>query len=135
MGTWKDQSGARAEVEARAGVDPLDDLLYERDQLVRKLAPLRALYGSYGTADHWRKVELAKARQIVQSQAVLDGQKRTVDDLDMLSRLTDGYIDFITQMTTGRTQWAELEESLTAIDCRINRGQALLRFAASEVRT
>jgi hypothetical protein len=123
---------ARAEAEARAGIDPLDDLLYERSQIVAKLAPLRAIYGSWGTIDHSRKVELARCRQIVQSKAARDGVKMTVDDLDMAARLHPDYMGFIAQMTSGRTEWITLEEQVTEIDYRINRGQALLRYIASE---
>lgn len=123
------------EAEGRAGVEAIDLLHAERDKVVGELAPLRAIYGAFGTADHLRKVELARTRQIVQARAVLDGKKLTQDDLDMGARLHEDYVGYIAEMTTGRTRWIQLEERLTAIDQRIQRGQALLRFVANEPRT
>jgi hypothetical protein len=123
------------EAESRAGVEALDLLHAERDKVVGELAPLRAIYGAFGVADHLRKIELARTRQIVQARAVLDGKKVTQDDLDMMARLHNDYVGYIAEMTTGRTRWVQLEERLTAIDQRFQRSQALVRYVTSEART
>jgi hypothetical protein len=127
-------AGWQANREALHGVEPADVLLAERDKIMARLAPLRAVYGSFGVADHQRKVELARCRQIVQAQSVRDGKRLTVDDLDMLARLHEDYMGYLAQMVAGRTEWITLEGEVESIDFKLLRGQALLRLAASEPR-
>jgi hypothetical protein len=124
----------QANREALHGVEPADVLLAKRDEIMARLAPLRAVYGSFGVADHQRKVELARCRQIVQAQSVRDGKRLTVDDLDMLARLHEDYMGYLAQMVAGRTEWITLEGEVESIDFKLLRGQALLRLAASEPR-
>lgn len=118
--------------EALHGVEPADVLLAQRDAAVEKLAPLFALYGPFGTAEHTRKTELARCRGIVQAKAVLEGERLTQDDLDMRARLHDDYLAFITQMTVGRADWFRLDQEVKGIEYRLNRGQALLKLAAND---
>lgn len=135
-----DRDQYRAELEARAGIEPLDDLLYRRSLIVKRVAPLRAVYGSFGTADHLRKVELSKCRQAIRGKLTLEPPtdatgkvvRVTEDMLDEQAHTHANYIGHITTMTNERKQWAELEAELEEIDMRINRGQALLRYVASE---
>jgi hypothetical protein len=69
------------------------------------------------------------------AEATKDGGKKPTDTvLDALAHEHDDYVSMIAQATTEAARWVELEESLEAIDMRVNRGQALLRYASSEPR-
>lgn len=122
-----------AEIEDTAGVDRLDDLLAQRHAIVQELKTLRPLYGPLGMWGHRRKVELARLTVQLVAEATKDGGKKPTDTvLDAMAHEHDDYVSFVTQGTTQAARWVELEESLEAIDMRINRGQALLRYASSE---
>ena len=122
-----------ADTEDRAGVDRLDDLVAQRAAIVRELARLRPLYGPLGMWGHRRKMELARITVLLVAEATRDGGKKPTDTvLDAMAHEHDDYAAFVAHGTTEAARWVELEETLEAIDMRINRGQALLRYAASE---
>jgi hypothetical protein len=121
------------EIEQRMGIPPLEVLLAERDDLVRQVARLRALYGPGGTFDAQRKIELSKAAAVVRAQAVLEGKKVTESYLDEAAHTSNGYVDFIIQATSERADWILLEARIEGIDFTINRGQAVAKYLANEV--
>jgi hypothetical protein len=124
-----------AEIEDTAGVDRIDELLAQRHAIVQELARLRPLYGPLGMFGHRRKIELARLTVQLLAEATKDGGKKPTDTvLDALAHEHDDYVSMIAQATTEAARWVELEESLEAIDMRVNRGQALLRYASSEPR-
>lgn len=118
--------------EIRAGVDPIDQLLDERSVLVDRVADLRARYGSFGTFDHLRKIELSRICGLIRAQATRDKRKMNNDQVDEEAHAHPDYIDFITAATKGRAEWVRLEARIDAIEMRVNRGQAVLRFVSSE---
>jgi hypothetical protein len=123
-----------AEAEARLGIQPIDELLDQRRHLVDKVADLRAQYGSFGTFDHLRKIELARIAGLIRAQAVRDHMKMTAAEVDDATHDHPDYRDLITRATRERAQWVRLEAEIEAIDATINRGQAVARFAAAEAR-
>jgi hypothetical protein len=107
--------------------------LAERHAIVQELAPLRALYGANGIANHRRKVELSRIHARLYAEAAARGEKKPADDyVDRIAHADDAYTAMVEQMTVDAARWVELEEALEAIDMRVNRGQALLRYASSE---
>lgn len=124
---------AERELESRAGVEPLDELLAQRQALVEQVAPLRALYGPFGVWDAQRKVELAKSQAIVRAEALAKGVKVTEAFIDEAAHAGDRYADFIIQSTEARANWIVLEEQIQAITDRIQRGNVLGRFASQEL--
>lgn len=127
-------SSPMAEAELRASVQPIDELLAERSHLIEKCAPLRAVYGSFGTFDHSRKILLSRLKGEIRARAVRDQRKITNDQVDEEAHEHPDFIEFITDATKARTQWIKLEAIIEAIDFKIQRGQAVMRFAASEAR-
>jgi len=125
-----------SEIEDTAGVDRIDELLAERAEIVRELAPLRALFGGNGIGNHRRKVELSRIEKRIYAEAQQRSEKKPSDDfVDTLAHADPAYGEMVEVMVRQATRWVELEEQLEAIDMRINRGQALLRFASSEPKT
>ena len=124
----------RRELESRAGIGSLDDLLAERRTLVIQVAPLRAKYGSFGTADNLRKIELSKIAAIIRAEKALIPEKVTEAAIDQLAHADDRYIAFVTQLTDERRDWIILEDAISAIEDRIRADRALVQFAAAEAR-
>lgn len=123
----------QGEIELRAGLIPLEELLAERDELVSQVARLRAIFGPGGTFDPQRKIELSKAAAVVRAQATLEGKKVTEAYLDEMAHCSDGYVAYITDATSARADWILLEERIVAIDFTVNRGQSMARFASAEL--
>jgi len=65
-------------------------------------AELEAMYGNFGSADHWRKVVLTNCREIERAKAIASGEKVTEARLDDLARLHPSYVDFLTEHLDGR---------------------------------
>ena len=125
---------ARDDMELRAGVEPLDQLLDERQHLVEKVANLFALYGPGGVADSIRKNEEKRLSGMLRAMAVAQSQKITESALEEGARSHPDYLAITAAHTTGRADYFKLNAMLEAIEFKIQRGQALLRFAASEAR-
>lgn len=125
-----------AEAESRAGVQPIDELLDERGSLIAKVAPLRAVYGSFGTWEAQRKMMLARLKGQVRAEAMRGptARKLTNDQIDDEAHDHPEYMEFITKATKERAQWIVLESKIEDIDFRIQRGQAVVRFASAEAR-
>ncbi len=128
-------SVSSTEMELRAGVTPLDELLSERQDLVEQIATLRAVYGPFGTWDHQRKSELARIKSLIRLQAMRDNRKVTNDIVDEEAHEHPDYTAFVVKGTKERAEYFRLEAELEAIDFRVNRGQSLLRYATYEPRT
>lgn len=124
-----------AEVETRMGLQPIEELLAEREVLVKKVADLRARHGSFGTYGDLRKIKLATIAQLVRAKAVKDGEgKLTAAEVDDRAHCHPAYVDFVIQSTKERAEWAVLENQIQGIDETIMRGQAVARFVSNETR-
>lgn len=124
-----------AEVESRLGIEPLEELLEQRAEKVRKVVHLRALYGSFGTFDYVRKNELSRIAGLLRAQAVRDNvPKKTEAQLDQEAHAHAEYVALITKATTERAEWAQLESDIEAIEHRIRRGNVITQYLSSEAR-
>ena len=123
----------RGELELRAGIEPLEKLLAERHGLVNQVADLRAKYGSWGTFEHIRKIEISRLKSLVRIEAMRDKRKLNNDQVDEEAHGHVDYHEFILEATRARAEYFRLESQIENIDYRVNRGQALARFAASEM--
>lgn len=122
-------------VETRIGVQPIDELLAQRDRLVERGATLRSRYGAFGTFDHLRKIELARLAGLTRAQAMRDKlPKMTAAEIDDAAHSHPDYRDFITQATVERAEWAKVEAQIENIDATIQRANAMIRFMTSEAR-
>lgn len=124
---------SQRDVEEKMGAEPVDLLLAKRWKYVMKVADLRARYGSFGTYDDLRKIELARIKGLVRAQAVRDGVKLNNDQVDDAAHAHPDYIEFVTLATRQRAEWVKLEAAIEDVDFRIQRGQMLGRYAAAEL--
>lgn len=122
------------DAEERLGIEPLEGLLDERRHLTNKVATLRAKYGSFGTADHIRKIELSRLKCMLRVQALREKRKVTADQVDAEAHAHADYVELVTLMTNERAEWVRLENSIDEIDAKIMRGQAVARFVTGELR-
>jgi hypothetical protein len=118
--------------ESRIGVDPIDRLLAEREQLVRFAADLYAKWGPFGSGEARRKSALALAHLQVRND--LGVEKATEAKVDALARTHPTYLSFLDAMEDGRARWLMAENDIQSITDRIHRGQSLVRAYASEPR-
>lgn len=124
----------RGDMESRVGIEPLDQLLAERERLVGEAASLYALYGPFGTAEHRRKVALATAELQVRAELQESGEKATEGKVDAMARTHSTYLAFLDGMESGRAEWLVIETQLQAIADKVQRGNGLIRAYASEPR-
>lgn len=123
-----------SEIEHRMGLQPLAELHAERDVLVKKVANLRARYGSFGTYDDLRKIKLAAIAQLIRAKAVKQEKKLTAAEVDDAAHCHSAYVDFVITSTRERAEWTVLENGIQSVDETIFRQQAIARFLANEVR-
>lgn len=123
----------RREVEQRMGIEPLDQLLAERAELVQKVADLRARHGPFGTWGDLRKTELATIAQSLRARAVRDNVKMTEAATTDAAHADPRYVEFVTEATRERSALTVAEDRIQAINDRIMRDQALARFMTAEV--
>lgn len=124
-----------SDAEDRAGVESIDALLAQRLDLVESLAPLWAEYGAGGVAEHRLSAERSRVIGLLRAMATANETKITEAALEAGSRAHPDYLNMMARQTTERVTFFRLQEQMRAIDFRLNRGQALLRAYASEVRT
>lgn len=124
---------SRGELELRAGIEPLERLLNERRGFVNQVADLRAKYGSFGTFEHLRKIELSRIKGKIRLIAMRDKLKLNNDQVDEQAHEDPDYVEFVTEASRARSQYFRLEAEIESIDFRLHRGQALIRFASAEL--
>lgn len=120
------------DLEAKIGVLPLEELLAERDTLVKEAADLRARHGPFGTWDSLRKVQLSTVQMLVRAKALEKETKVTEAFIEQTAHAHDDYVAFITQGTTDKARWAVIENQIESINDTIQRGNALIRYSAAE---
>lgn len=119
-------------LEQRVGIEPLDELLAHRAQYVQMASRMHALYGPFGTIEHRRKVALAAAYLQVREDFAASGTKGTEAQIDAHARTHPTYLKFLDEMEKGRAEYLVIENELQSITDRINRGNVLTRYAATE---
>lgn len=134
-GRHVDDDGVYTDAEDRAGVERMDVLLADRDTIVSALAPMWAEYGPGGIGEHRLSAERARIIGMLRAMATANEQKITEAALEAGSRAHPDYMGLMARQTTERAEFFKLQEQLRAIDFRLNRGQALIRAYASEIRT
>lgn len=122
----------QAELEARAGVQPIDVLQDERFRLVELNSRVKALKDS----DLWktlRDVELAKAAK--RFRDTWTEEKAPSEALVKSSAESDPvFIAWVEQMVASFAAYEVVERRINDISELVNRGQALLRYVSNEPR-
>lgn len=123
----------QGEVESRLGIDPLEWLLAERDDLVKQVAPLRARHGPGGLFDDLRGVQRATVAMKLRAQAAASGTKVTEAYLEDASKADPDYVSFLTAGVLEKIQHTELENAITGINDQVRRGDAVARYLSQEL--
>ena len=122
------------EAELRASVEPLDQLIAERQVLVTRLAPLWAAYGPGSVAEQVVSAERARISGMLRAMAAADEKKITESALEEGARSHPDYLTLLAKQTTERAEYFKLNAALQEVEMRCNRGQALIRMASAEAR-
>lgn len=123
---------ALGEIEARIGLQPLEELLAERDTLVQQVADLRARHGPFGTYQDIRKIQLASIAATLRAKAVAEERKLTEAAIDEAAHADGRYVDFVTMATREKAEWAVAENRIQGIGDTIRRANAIAHYLAAE---
>jgi len=121
------------DIQDRMGLRPVEELLAERDELVKEVAPLRARHGAWGTYNDLRKIELAQVGALIRAEALKAGAKVTESFIEEQSHSSGRYADFVIQATEEKARWAELENKVESINDTIQRANAIARYLSQEI--
>lgn len=121
------------DVQDRMGISSIEELLAERDILVREVAYLRSRHGPGGVYTDLRKIKLALIAAKIRAEVLRDGKKITDGTVDDLAHADPAYIAFVAQATDEKADWAIKENQIDGITETINRGQVVGRFLAMEL--
>lgn len=122
------------ELQARAGIPSIDEALAERQELVRQWANHAALYDNFGMYEAERKRRLAIAALQVRDAKDKAGVRTTEKMVDDEAHAWPAYQQFISESIRGKAEWLVAKDKIDAITARIQRGNVVARFAASEPR-
>ena len=112
-----------------------DKLLGERANIVRRLAPLRALFGGNGyPAERRLKQVEARCSAAVRAGLLAGGGKVTEGMVDEGTRQQPEYLQALTDDLGQREQWIGLEEQLNEIEWRLRVRQTDASLLAAEAR-
>lgn len=112
-----------------------EELLARRADVVRKLSPLRALFGGNGyMGERMFKVEEAKIAIVVRDRLLAAGGKTTEPQIDALVRTHDAYLETLKDDLQSRERWNNLEEELNEIEWRLRNRNADGALLAAEAR-
>jgi hypothetical protein len=114
----------------RATLADPEVLLHRRREIVKELAPLRALYGGQGHfGERVFKLDEAKVEIAVRTAAELNyatakqkdekAKMATEGAIDAALRTRPDYIDALTAAVNKKAKWVELEEEMAEIDWRL----------------
>lgn len=120
------------ELQARAGLPPIDTLLAERTALVTKWANHAAMFDAYGLFEVERKRRLALAALQVRAAKEQAGLKYTQGQVEDESHVWPAYTKFLDESVQSKAEWLIAKDQIDAIGHRIHRANALAKFAASE---
>jgi hypothetical protein len=122
------------DLEDRASIESLETLHHERRVLIRTLAPLKAVHGSFGMWDAKRK-QMSRAMMV---KAKMDMQQRGEKVTDMMIEahaLTDPqFVAFLDQGERDRIEYLTQQPVLDEIEERIRNREIALQAYNSELR-
>lgn len=123
----------RRDLEARVGVDHIDELQAERRAIVAQLAPLRAQYGPGGTFDARRKAfRSAVANEIALRVTAERGKAPSEAELERLAAGDERVLRWMDAAETDMATYHLLENALAEKTELIRRDDALVRYATFE---
>lgn len=122
-------------LESKAEADSLGDLHARRRQLMVSLAPLRALYGSFGLWDARRKRLLESLKIRARMELIGDNKpKPTEAQIDATAHADEQYARFLDDALTAKIEYLNLETEASELEERIRNREIVLRAYTAEAR-
>lgn len=126
---------SRAELEEAIGVEPVEKLQHQRRMLIQQVAPLRAKYGERGTWEARRKIiRFGKMNEIIGALEQAGEKAPSEAKAERLAGSSTEYVKLIDIMEQEMARYILLEDEITALTERINRDNALIKYATFEPR-
>jgi len=119
-------------IEARIGIQGIEELHDERRHLVAKSALLRAKHGPFGTFEAIRKSCLSTIRAQARAQHLEAGTKATEAALDDVAHVAKDYKALIATATEERAALAVIDNEITEINDLIYRDNTLIFHLTAE---
>lgn len=121
-------------LEDRASVESLEILHHERRLLVRTLAPLKALHGSFGLFDARRK-QMSRACMVRARMVIIGrGEKPTEAMVESEALCDPQFVAFLDQAERDRIEFIAQQTTLDEIEERIRNREIALQAYNSELR-
>ena len=125
------------ELEQRADIESLDELLATRRKIVGEIARLKALHGPFGKFDYKRKNLLSakkvQARMAITERVKKEGGKLTEDMVDAEAHADPDYEKFIDNGIADHIEYIEKENELAEVEDRIKNRELELRAYTAEI--
>jgi hypothetical protein len=122
------------DLQTRAGIPPVDELLAKLSDMTRQWANHAALFDNFGLWESERKRRLALAALQVRAAKDALGAKYTQGIVEDEAHCWPAYVKFLNESVTGKAEWLVAKDEMDAIRQRINRGNVMVKFAANEPR-
>jgi hypothetical protein len=128
---------ARKALEDKADVESLDVLQHERRELVKKWAPLAAMFrgGNSASIDSIRKQHRALIMTQIEATDFKGSDKRPAENmLERLANASDKHIAFCDDLREKYVAYITLDNDITQINERIQSREVELRAYTAELR-
>jgi hypothetical protein len=123
----------REAIEARIGVEPIEDVQHRRRELVEQNKRLAALFGPNGRWEEKRKAyRNIIATEIAGKLLAERGKAPTEAELERLACADPRYRRLLRQAHGGHEQYLINQNEIESLTEIINRDQALTRYVTSE---
>lgn len=121
-------------LESRAEVESLETLHTERRKLIARLAPLKAMHGSFGMFDAKRQ-QMGRAMMVKAKQEMTARGEKVTDQMVEAHALTDPqYAAFLDQHVRDKIEFITLQTQLDEIEERIRNREIALQCYNGEIR-
>lgn len=124
----------REVIEARVGIQGIEELHDQRRTLVSVASGLRALHGPFGSSEVRRKIILSGIRDKIRTQYQVSATKVTEAALDDKAHAAPEYIAYVDDIIQQREQLVLVENSLLEINDLITRDNTLIYHVTAEVK-
>lgn len=133
---------SRAELEEAIGVEPIEALQHKRRMLIQQVAPLRAKYGERGTWEARRKlIRFGKMNEVIAAlekeragNEKASERKVSEAEAERIAGSSTEYVKLLDIMEQEMARYILLEDEITSLTERINRDNALIKYATFEPR-
>lgn len=121
-------------IEGKADVESLGVLHHLRRELLKELAPLKALHGPFGLFEDKRKQMIEAMKVKVRQERPVGAPKLSNDAVDALAHAHQDYVSFLDTAEDARINYIRKANDLSEIEERIRSRDIEIQFATAELR-